>query len=113
MMVDLFLAFNLVTNSPVMSMNLIIILEEVELEYFTPNTVYWDGNEMIETRLGISEMLESAELFFNMLNPIWWFNRMVVDIDAENAELQSYVDSSRDNEARRRRCRDPPAQRPL
>ena len=93
LLVDLFLAFNIVMNAPIMSMNLVIIGKEIKFEFFQKNRVYYYGGERHDLKLGISDMAYAAEDAFNMINPFWWFNRLVTDVHSEEDELQGYLDS--------------------
>lgn len=75
---DLFFAFNLIVNSPIMMMNLIIILKELQFEVSENNVVYWDfdTHEEWHKKLGISDMVKGFMGAFNLINPIWWFKRL-------------------------------------
>merc|ERR1711924_260542 len=94
----LFGAFNLVLNAPIMSINGVIIGSELKIEYRQKDRIYWDDNGRHNMKLGISDLMYALEDAFNMLNPLWWFNRISGDVNDEKDELQAYLDSLSEEE---------------
>lgn len=99
LMFFLFGAFNMILNMPTMFINVVIIANELKIEYKGKNRFKWDENVPIDSmKLGISDMMYALEYAFNLLNPIWWFNRISGDVNDEKDELQAYLDSLSEEE---------------
>jgi hypothetical protein len=96
LLVDLFYAFGITMHMSIFTINWVIILKEMRIEFLDEMRVFYDGQNTVPYPLGFSDLTVALEEAFNLINPFWWFNRLVHGSRDEKAELDAYIDSLSD-----------------